>query len=220
MYSGVAPMGTFDSYTTRPTLDQGPMGSRLTPRWIRAAASSRRRALSVLTRSVIWGVGGQRQGERRPRGVGREWEAAPAWRARASAQRPAPGEPLPPERRAGARGCGLPLQRPASTAPTPAPPHRTPPHPLPLSHRARHLACLHELDRLCGREQPQQLVGHERVVAVVGREVTLQLGERPGKGAGAGRRGEVAGSRPLGGEGGAVSCAVAACGRGPPGLAQ
>lgn len=39
------------------TLLQGPIGSSDTPRAIRAAASSRRRALSELTRSVICGAG-------------------------------------------------------------------------------------------------------------------------------------------------------------------
>ena len=52
MYSGVAPMGTRESYTNRPTLDHLPMGSRFTPRLMSAAASSRRRHLSVFVRSV------------------------------------------------------------------------------------------------------------------------------------------------------------------------
>ena len=52
MYSGVAPMGTRLSYTSSPTLDHFPMGSRFTPRLISDAASSRRRHFSVLVRSV------------------------------------------------------------------------------------------------------------------------------------------------------------------------
>jgi hypothetical protein len=60
-------MGTLLSYTTSPTLDQGPIGSRLTPRAIRAAASSRRRALRLLTRSVICE---QRQGAAEGVGAG------------------------------------------------------------------------------------------------------------------------------------------------------
>ena len=41
MYSGVAPIGTLESYTTSPTLDQGPIGSRLTPRAMSAAITER-----------------------------------------------------------------------------------------------------------------------------------------------------------------------------------
>ena len=45
-------MGTLLSYTSRPTLDHFPMGSRFTPRLMRLAASSLRRHLSVFVRRV------------------------------------------------------------------------------------------------------------------------------------------------------------------------
>lgn len=51
-YSGVAPIGTFDSVIFRPTFDQSPTGSSSTRRAASATASSFLRALRVLVRMV------------------------------------------------------------------------------------------------------------------------------------------------------------------------
>jgi len=48
-----SPMGTCESYTTRPTLDHFPIGSKFTPRLIRAWARSLRRVFNVLVLIVI-----------------------------------------------------------------------------------------------------------------------------------------------------------------------
>lgn len=49
-YSGVAPSGTADSKTCRPTLDHWPTGSRTTPRFMSAEARVRREVRRVLVR--------------------------------------------------------------------------------------------------------------------------------------------------------------------------
>ncbi|KAH3783960.1 hypothetical protein DPMN_161910 [Dreissena polymorpha] len=47
-----SPMGTCESYTTSPTFDHFPIGSRFTPRLINACARSLRRVFSVFVRIV------------------------------------------------------------------------------------------------------------------------------------------------------------------------
>ena len=181
MYSGVAPMGTRLSYTTSPTLLQGPMGSREAPRLISAAASSRRRACRQQPRQAEEG----RQALR----VWQQGTSGPpflcsCWRNR----------PPRPQNRCNQQRLGAPRPPlPALPRPTPV----TPPPPVPAHLErvgaqcdgARCLVGLHELHRLCGAEQLQDGVAQEGIVAVVGAQVLAQLrGARRGGGGGVGNQ--------------------------------